>query len=155
MATDVQKPYASASPAGKGLTAGSRGGVEAGQAAGIDEGQPGRKPPKLRSNSVLPIRGGKREMKAYAVTEEELENLGLLSIGASVSFSVASFLTAFCLSVWASISFSSDVPAEITAWWQGIATAAGGVAFALFLVGGFLLYRGHSKIGKIKNDTEH
>lgn len=94
-------------------------------------------------------------MKAYAVTEDELENLGLLSIGASVSFSVASFLTAFCLSIWASISFSSAVAADIIAWWGGVATTSAGVAFALYLVGGFLLYRGHSKIGKIKNDTEH
>lgn len=94
-------------------------------------------------------------MKAYAVTEDELENLGLLSIGSTASFSLASFLAAFCLSVWTSIAFSSGTPKEVIAYWQGLSIAAAVATVALIGVGVCLAFRGRSKIKKIKEGTDH
>jgi hypothetical protein len=105
--------------------------------------------------STLPVRGGKREMKAYAVTEDELENLGLISIGSTFTFSLASFLGAFFLSVRTSIAFASDVKPEVLSYWQGVSTAAAIGAAVLLVVGVILLVWGHSKIGRIKKGTDH
>lgn len=94
-------------------------------------------------------------MKAFAVTEDELENLGMLSLGSTASFSLASFLAAFCLSVWTSAAFSTGVKPEMVAYWNGLAAFASVAAGMLFLLGIFLIYRGRGKITKIKQETDH
>lgn len=94
-------------------------------------------------------------MKAYAVTEDELENLGILSLSSTLSFSLATFLGGFWLSVRTSIALSIGVAKDVISYWDGISTAAIVAATALIIVGSFLIYRGRSKIGKIKEETDH
>jgi hypothetical protein len=94
-------------------------------------------------------------MKAFAVTEDELENLGMLSLGSTAAFSLASFLGAFCLSVWTSEAFSSDTKPEVAAYWHGLSLGAAAAAIALSVLGGFLIWRGKGKINKIKDGTDH
>lgn len=105
--------------------------------------------------STLPVRGGKREMKAYAVTEDELESLGLISLVSTFCFSVMSFLAAFVLSVRTSIAFATGVEKEVLSYWQGVSTTAGVGAALLLIIGVAMLIRGHSKIAKIKKGTTH
>jgi hypothetical protein len=110
---------------------------------------------RRRTASTLPVRGGRREMKAFAVTEDELENLGLISLGSTASFSVASFLAAFCLSVWTSKAFSTGVSPETVAYWDGLCIAAPFATILLLILGVALICMGKGKIRKIKDGTDH
>lgn len=110
---------------------------------------------RQRQASTLPVRGGKREMKAYAVTEEELENLGMISLGSSASFSLSTFLAAFCLSVWSGSALSNGVKPEVLSFWQGLSIAAAIFCAVSLFLGGFLIWRGASKITRIKDSTVH
>lgn len=94
-------------------------------------------------------------MKAYPITEDELETLGLLQAGSTASFSLASFLGSFCLSVKQGIAFADKSKPSAQQWWDGIATGAGWFALALALLGAYLIWRGRTKIGKLKKDTSH
>ena len=110
---------------------------------------------RQKQASTLPVRGGKREMKAYAVTEDELENLGFISFGSTAAFSIASFLAAFFLSVRASVSLSSGVAADVLSYWKGLSIGAGIAAVVCALIGIILVCKGRSKIRGIKETTDH
>jgi len=95
-------------------------------------------------------------MKAYTVTEDQLENLGLLQLASTVSFSVSASLATFWVGVRQEIAFSGkDVTAAAQSWWDGISTAALAAAIILAFLGIALAIRGKTTIGKIKRDTIH
>jgi 4-amino-4-deoxy-L-arabinose transferase-like glycosyltransferase len=94
-------------------------------------------------------------MKAYTVTEDQLENLGILQIASNVVFSLATGLLTFWIGVRQNIAFSDNFPTDAQKWWEGLATGALLGALLLALIGGFFLFRGHTTVSKIKRDTIH
>lgn len=94
-------------------------------------------------------------MKAYPITEGELEGLGLLQATSTASFSLASFLASFWLSVRQGIAFADKTDPKVSAFWDGVASMAGWGALALAIIGAALIWRGHTKVGQIKKGTQH
>lgn len=94
-------------------------------------------------------------MKAYTVTEDQLENLGILQFSSTFFFSLAAGLFTFWLGVRQDIIFSGQPPTDGIRWWEGLATGAliGGICLALIAF--FLVWRGYNTVSKIKRDTIH
>jgi len=94
-------------------------------------------------------------MKCYPVTEDELQNLGLLQAASTASFSIGSFLAAFFLGVRSSTDLSNGVSPDVLAYWKAMSTASGIAALVFFLIGVVAFCRGRSKIQQIKDGTDH
>ena len=105
--------------------------------------------------SHLTAEGGVRQMKCYAVTEDELETLGLLQYSATACFSTASGLVGFAVSISQNMAFANGVAPNVQGFWGGLKIAAFVGAAIASIVGTVLVIRGRSKVSKIKRDTIH
>ncbi|RYD54259.1 MAG: hypothetical protein EOP60_08095 [Sphingomonadales bacterium] len=94
-------------------------------------------------------------MKAYTVTEDQLENLGILQLSSTFVFSLSAALVTFWIGVRQDIAFSGDKPTESVTWWAGLATGALVGAILLALVGALLVARGYTTVSRIKRETIH
>lgn len=117
-------------------------------------GGSGRKGKSATGGSLLDIRYGRQAMKAYPLTEEQIENLAGLGLLATLCFSGAAGVFGFAIDLDKDLSIAVGVPAEKMAWWSAVSSGSFLLSGALVLIGLFLLYRGHSKYAKIKANTE-
>ncbi len=101
------------------------------------------------------MKGGRRVLKAYTVTEDQLENLGVLQVTTTGCFSLASALLTFWIGVKQDIAFAGEVAGTAAEWWNGL--AAGALFFAVLFLGAgiYFLCRGRTTVGRIKKDTTH
>ena len=93
-------------------------------------------------------------MKAYTVTEDQLENLGTLQFSTALCFSLAAALLTFWIGVKQDVAFST-APGAADDWWNGLATGALVGAILLAILGAWQFAKGRTTIGKIKRDTRH
>lgn len=107
--------------------------------AGTNAGIP--KPPKRASKvkaNTLTVMGGRREMKAYTVTGDELLSLGLVQGGSAFAFAFAGSCIGFWLSVKQGIELAGkDTAANAISKWQAYGDVAfyAAVGFALIAFG--------------------
>ena len=125
----------------------------AGGVAGSGEKEPTKRPRRRQSDYI--VHGGRREVNAYPLTENDLTQLGLVQGGATFAISFAVGLLGFWLNITQSMAFAPGTPEKIIAFWDGLRLAAliGSGVFAL--LGAFLIYLGWSTIGRIKRETKH
>ncbi len=113
-------------------------------------------PPRPSRASTLPIRGGKREVKAYALTEDELTTLGAIQGLAALFFSLAGTSFGVWLSIRLQLSFvSAQTDAKTMGYWQGLQGATKWVAIACASIGFALFLFNYSRVRKIKKGTIH
>lgn len=112
--------------------------------------------PRNRAKAgTLTVTGGRREMKGYTVSEDELGSLALLQGGSTLSFAAASALSGFWISVTQNVAFADHVPAAVQSYWEGLATAALIASIAFAALGSFLVVRGYIRVSRIKKGTIH
>lgn len=149
----VRSSAAAASEAPDRLAAaGTAGNLQAGLAGGGESSSPKK---SRRRPSTYIVHGGRREVKAYPLTEDDLTRLGLVQGGATFFISLAGVLLGFWLNITQSIAFSSSTPQAIITFWDGLRIASLVTALVSALLGGLLAYSGWSTIGRIKNETTH
>ncbi|HXQ12153.1 MAG TPA: hypothetical protein VN805_14250 [Caulobacteraceae bacterium] len=100
-------------------------------------------------------RPGRRDMKEYPITLNELMSLGGLSLLATFAFSVAGF----CGTTWWQLSqefaFSPPHDAATAGYWHGIMQGSGIAAIALAIIGLAIVALGGATVFNIWNETEH
>jgi hypothetical protein len=105
--------------------------------------------------STLRVRGGKREMKGYALTKQELWTVGGLQGGSAASFSIAGMGFGLWISTQQQIQFAAAAKPQILGYWQGVADMAfyGMIGFAI--LGAALFFLSGFNVVKIIKATEH
>ena len=105
---------------------------------------------------TLTVQGGRRELKGYTVTEDELISLGLVQGGTSVAFALAGACFGFWLSVQQGVELAGiDAPTTAIAKWEAFGVVAFWCSVGLAAVGlGFLMFSGW-RVRKIKRKTIH
>ena len=103
--------------------------------------------------SVFVLDYGRRRMKAYPITDGELNQLATIGIISVVCFSFAAGLLGVSIDIQKDLALAIDVPEAARGYWGAIRTATliGSVVFAVF--GGFLLLLGHTRRAGIKKST--
>lgn len=116
---------------------------------------PSSTPPKQRKKrgSDVRLRYGTRSMKAYPITETELNELFQIGIFATLAFSLSAGCFGFTINIIKDISINNS-ESEIAELWGHISAFSliGGVIF--LLIGWLLIRHGKSKISQIKIDTK-
>jgi hypothetical protein len=145
-------PDPSALSVGAGDTASAGDPVRQSRTAGTDAG-----PVKRASRgSTLPIRGGKREVKAYALTEDELTTLGAIQGLAALFFSLGGTSFGIWLSIKLQLAFIPAQADERTkGYWEGLQSATKWVAIACAALGIGLFVFNYFRVRKIKKGTVH
>ena len=103
--------------------------------------------------STITMDHGVRAMKTFPITEGEMSNFFWVGSFVTISFSIASGLLGFGLSIEQSLDFSQGIPSHVTDYWgklQQIVYMAGGVFGA---IGVALIVFGHGSRSRIKNET--
>lgn len=105
--------------------------------------------------STLRVRGGKREVKGYAVAKSELWTLGGLQAGSALCFS----LSGICFGQWSSIKQQIDLapPAAKAslAYWQGVGDMAWYGMIGLLVVALALIAISGLNVWNIIKSTQH
>lgn len=117
----------------------------------------GSQPPKPRNNkgSAITIKGGRRNVKAYPLTEEELNQLGFLQTSATFLYSLAGTAFGLWVNITQSIEFSKDTPNNVLSHWSSLKLAALVSAVILFFIATVIVIRRRGMLGRIKNETTH
>ena len=126
------------------------------QAVGAGKDEKKSKPrtkPKRTSLDRIP---GRRPMKEYPLTEDDLDTIGLLQGSAAVAFGAAGTCLGLFLSIRMAIDFAGDgvAPTKV-AWWAGLGIGALVVAVALFAAGLMFRHQGKTRVNSIKEHTTH
>ena len=136
--------------ASKDETASGKKGAIAG---GEDGKKPPRKPPKRTSLDRVP---GRRPMKEYPVTGEELLTLGIMQGGSAIMLAFAGACFGFHLSTEQTIDFAGkDVSQATVGWWAGMGDAAFYLAIVVALLGITLAVLSGFKVSRIMKATDH
>jgi hypothetical protein len=120
-------------------------------------GGEGDKPKARRRNKnpAITIRGGRMEIRAYGVTEDQLERLGAVQLSTTLCFSFSSAFLTFAIGVWQDVVFSGDPTDPAQSWWEGLATGALAFSAILAALGAWQFIKGRTAIGSIKRNTIH
>lgn len=112
--------------------------------------------PRGRRSSTLPIRGGTREVKAYAVTEDELSTLGALQGLAALFFTLGGTSFGFWFSVKLQIAFASaQTDPQTMGYWKGIKSATLSVTVLMVALGLLIFFFNGWRVYKIRKGTSH
>lgn len=127
--------------------------LEPAVAGSADGKKPPRKPSKRTSLDRIP---GRRPMKEYAVSGEELLTLGILQGGTALFLAFAGACFGFYLSVRQTVDFADKNVSEATVgWWSGMGDAAFYLAIAAALLGLVLAGLSGLKVFRIMRTTDH
>lgn len=130
---------------------------EASEAEGaIAGGGRDKKPPRKPKRTSLDRIPGRRPMREYPLTEDDLDTIGLLQGAAAISFGASGTCFGLFLSVRMAVDFAGNgVSATKISWWAGLSAGALIVAAALFVAGWLLRGQGKTRINRIKQETVH
>ena len=90
-----------------------------------------------------------RQMKAYAVYEDEVSSLSYLNTQSTIFFMVASSLVSFALGIWTNAAFATDltpageIASKLVAWVLCV------LGFVFFGLGGHAIYKRHTAWKKV------
>ena len=87
-------------------------------------------------------------------TEEQLENLFVISVIAAIFFSLAVRFFGFSIDVYKDLSFSQYLPKETKYFWNMIKMFTFILSAIFCLLGGGCVFFGHTKLSKIKKNTD-
>lgn len=87
------------------------------------------------------------------MTEGELNGLAALGLGSTVAFAAASFLFGLAVDLQKDLSLATDTPAPAAAFWGAVRLLSFVASAVSAGIGVFLVYRGHTKLERIKQDT--
>lgn len=135
-----------------------RGTTKEGELKGAIAGGGEDHPPKRRrtSRTSLDRVPGRRAMKEYPVTGEELLTLGILQGGTAVFLAFAGACFGFYLSVRQTIDFAGkDVPQATVGWWSGIGDGAFYLSIVTVILGFALAGLSGFKVYQIMRKTDH
>ncbi|MFN0191077.1 MAG: hypothetical protein ACKVP5_03750 [Aestuariivirga sp.] len=105
------------------------------------------------AGSLFDVDYGTQEMKAYPLTEEQIESLSHLGLLATACFSVAAGIFGFSLDLHKDLALTAGADEAAVAYWSAVRTGGFIAAFVLAGAGlGFFL-KGRSKIKAIKSRT--
>lgn len=111
---------------------------------------------RANANSTLQIMGGKAQVKAYPLTEDELTTLAVVQGGASLFFTIAGVCLGFWLNVSQQLAFTSkDTSAAVVTQWRTLMGVSGWLAFFALMIAAALSVFNHSRVRKIKKRTIH
>lgn len=106
---------------------------------------------KGMGGSFLEPEYGTRHMKAYPLTEDQLENLFGIDVLAAVCFSIASALLSFSFNVQTSLVILTNIPPDKLGYWEALRSISGILSIFMFFAGwGFVRYR-KNKLAKLKS----
>ncbi|HET6940573.1 MAG TPA: hypothetical protein VFH89_00275 [Sphingomicrobium sp.] len=112
-----------------------------------------RSKPKRTSLDRIP---GRRPMKEYPVTGEELLTLGIMQGGAALMLAFAGTCFGFFLSTQQTIDFAGKEVSQATVgWWEGMGDAALALAIITCLLGIALGVLSGFKVSRIMKNTDH
>ena len=94
------------------------------------------RPPKWKPG--LHIIQGRQVVKGYSVTEDQLETLTTLGVGAAAFFSIATGLLGFAFNLKATIDLTTGVLATTVNFWTGVEFACF-IGSVLSGIGGLIL----------------
>ncbi len=123
---------------------------------GATGGRGGRDTGTKPKPGTLTVAGGRRELKVYTVTADELWMLGIMQGLATLFFAGFSFLLSFWLTTKQTIDLSgTSSPETARAKWEAWGEAAGYGSIALAFFGIVFLVLGGLKVLKVINGTKH
>lgn len=95
-------------------------------------------------------------MKEYPITEETLDNIGVLQTSAASALAVGSLSLGFALSTWQALSLAGDtIPSDIKATWIAYQTAGLILTIGAYFVGLCFYWKKSTVLRKIKHETTH
>lgn len=109
-----------------------------------------RKPP-----SNIRSRAGRRNMKEYPITFNELVGLGTLGLLATISFSAGNFFLTTWWQLQQNFAFSPPHDLKTIGYWQGVMNMSFLAACFFGVVGIGLLLGGGAMVLTIWRETEH
>lgn len=92
-------------------------------------------------------------MKAYPVTEEDLNSLGWMDAWAALLFAVGSAAGTMWFDITKDLSLATGIPLEAKAFYSGVRAACGIIAVVAVLAGVIAYVRRNSKVRKIIDRT--
>ncbi len=119
----------------------------------VERSTPNRAPQRKNRSSRFDLSYGRRNLRAYPITEHELSGLAALGVFAGMAFSIAAGLLGFAIDLHKDLSITADVPLKEAVFWGTIRIVAFGLAIILAISGGYLLHRGNTKLTRIKEET--
>lgn len=112
--------------------------------------------PTGRTASTIKIRGGISEVKAYALTEDEISTLGVIQGGATLCFTAFGACAGFWINVCQQMAFAGrDTSAVVLAQWGILRNGSFWIGVAAAMIGFALSYYNGRRIHKIKARTTH
>ena len=118
----------------------------------LDAGSTGS-PKRRPRSSRFDVDYGRRDLKAYPMTEGELHALAALGIAGTVAFSLAAGFLGFALDLHKDLAMASDVPESAAAFWGAVRVMSFVGAVAMAIVGTGCIVAGHVKVSNIKKET--
>lgn len=97
---------------------------------------------------------GRRSVKAYPVTDVDLNSLGTMSLLCTLAFSAGTGLAGIAFDITASLSMSAGVDPGTEGFWSGIQLFSALGAVVLWVIGGGIYLRRRAHIGNIKRETD-
>ena len=97
---------------------------------------------------------GKRSMKSYPITEGELNELFMIGIVVTVCFSLGAGLFGFAVNIYKDLSFNPSLSKEIIDHCDTILISCVLFGVVCVGVGGLVVWFGHTKIARLKNETK-
>lgn len=125
-----------------------------------DQGQasssPAERGPNDSAGSNLYMVNGRRQLKAYILTEDNLEFLGILDVVFNVCFALGCAFLSFAGGIKLAISFASESTSkQVLDSWQAFSIACVVLGVSCLLLCAWSLYKRTGSLNKIKKETTH
>lgn len=107
-----------------------------------------------KAGSTITMSYGKRKIKSYPITEDELGQLFWIGLLTSLCFSFTSFLLAVAFNIHLSVSLTQALPDNKAVYWTTLRDVAWILSLFFLLCGIILVIFGRNRINRIKSKTE-
>lgn len=107
-----------------------------------------------KAGSTITMTYGKRIIKSYPITEDELGQLFWVGLLTTLCFSITSFMFAVTFNIHLSLSISQALPDNKAVYWTTLRDVAWYGSLIFLVVGIILVIFGRNRINRIKSKTE-
>lgn len=105
------------------------------------------------TGSTFTMSYGKRIVKAFPITESELNEVAAAKRIAAVCFTIAGALFGFAMNLNKDMQFANSLPEKVTSFWNAIWYACLIGSGITSLLGIWLWLRGHNRLAEIKREA--